>query len=300
MTQSIDKLKKSNFSAFVLHALSAATVVFLYIYYKSEPFSNATVYRYDFAGPEELSGTCTTGSVTPGQCNTDENFTKPHDLFSINVIFACLAFFIFTAFAHLFYATDGFHTGSYSRVINAGWNPYRWGEYAISASIMTVIVGLVQGIRDASTLGSLVTITAAMQLCGLAVESNLKYSFKHVNTDSVTSSTSAGWMLFAGLWGVLILNFALAVSVIDSKYEGSVPAVRIPSWVWIVVFLNLVYYALFGIVQWYHIRSRLHSPNFNYNNVEYWYIILSYVSKLSLAAGVSYGLILRTKDCPQP
>jgi vacuolar-type H+-ATPase subunit I/STV1 len=139
-----------------------------------------------------------------------------------------------------------------------------------------------------------------MQLCGLAVESNLKYSMKNVNTDSVTSSTSAGWLLFAGLWGVLILNFALAVSVIDSKYEGSVPTVRIPSWVWIVVFLNLVYYALFGIVQWYHIRSRLHSPNFSYNNVEYWYIILSYVSKLSLAAGVSYGLILRTKDCPQP
>jgi len=34
-------------------------------------------------------------------------------------------------------------------------------------------------------------------------------------------------------------------------------------------------------------------------NIEKYYIILSYAAKLGLAGGVSYGLILRTKNCKE-
>jgi hypothetical protein len=296
MIETIDKLKSKNFQAFGLHLLSAVTVIFLYNRYNTEKFASAKTYRYDIAAPADI-GQCSTGSDEPGRCNVNINFTKPKEEFSINVIYGAIAFFLITAMAHIFYATDGFKTGAYSRAINAGWNPYRWAEYAISASIMTVITGLVQGVRDTSTLSSLAVATAAMQMCGLAVESNLKYSIAKVNKDSVYASTSAGWILFVGLWGVLVYNFANIVSDVKTKYGGQDPPIVVPSWIWIVVFSQLFYYATFGILQYVHLRERISSKNFSYRHIENWYINLSFFSKLSLAAGIGYGLIFRVKDC---
>jgi hypothetical protein len=296
MVVTIDKLKSKNFQAFGWHLISAITVIIAYSYYKTEEFASAKTYRYDIASPDDILGQCSTGTEDPGRCNVNINFTKPKEEFSINVIYGAVAFFLITAFAHIFYATDGFHSGAYSRAISAGWNPYRWGEYAISASIMTVIIGLVQGIRDTSTLSSLAIITAAMQMCGLAVESNLKYSAGKVNKDSVAASTSAGWILFVGLWGVFIYNFATIVSDVKKKYGNEIPPIVVPSWIWIVVFSQLLYYASFGILQYVHIRQRM-SRNFSYLNIEQWYINLSFFAKLSLAGGIGYGLIFRVKDC---
>jgi len=293
MIDTIDKLKSKNFSAFVLHLTSAATLLYLYLHYKSEQFCIAKTYTYDIASAADILGTCSTGNQEPGQCNTEINFTKPKEVLQINIIYGALAFFLITAFAHYYYSTDGFHSGSYSRIIKQGWNPYRWAEFGISASLMTVLIGLVQGVRDTSTLSALAIMTGAMQMCGLVVESSLKYNVQP-NRDTIYAATSAAWILFAGLWGILIYNFATIVLEVNDKYDD----VSVPSWIWIVVFLQLIYYASFGVVQAVHLNRRLHDKSFKFEEIEHWYINLSFFAKLSLASGIGYGLIFRTKDCP--
>jgi hypothetical protein len=296
--QSISKLKSKNFSAFVQHLICGFVLLFLYNYYNSEQFSNAQLFRYNISGPNDIVGyaTCSTGTEEPDRCNTEIAFTKPKQEFTINVIFGAIFFFFFTALAHLYYASDGFSTGEYTRFVKAGWNPIRWGEYAVSASVMTVLVAMVQGVRDSSTVGSLAVITAAMQMCGLAVESNLKYLVKP-NQDSIYASTSAGWILFVGLWGILIYNFAIIVNDVKDKYSSNNPPIVIPAWIWFVVLSNFLFYASFGILQAVHIGQRM-KPGFSFLNIENWYINLSLISKISLAAGIGYGLIFRTRDCP--
>jgi hypothetical protein len=74
--------------------------------------------------------------------------------------------------------------------------------------------------------------------------------------------------------------------------------IQVPAWVFFIVFLQLFYYATFGYIQARHISARLSGKPYNFSSTEHSYIGLSYFSKLSLAGGIGYGLLFRTKDCP--
>jgi hypothetical protein len=218
-------------------------------------------------------------------------------MFKVNIIFGAIAFFVITAFAHAFYASDGFGSKVYSRSIAEGWNPYRWFEYATSASIMTGLTALIDGIRDVQMVAVLFVITIAMQLCGYSVESQLRgHGRLGANArDAVIGTTAVGWLLYVALWGAILTTFGFAVKDVDEKYAD--PEAKVPTWIWFIIILQAVYYALFGWVQLNHVKARLSNKPFDYMSTEKSYIGLSFTSKLSLAAGLSYGLLFRTKDC---
>jgi hypothetical protein len=302
-----EDLKRSNTIAFVAHVVSAIVIIVLYSEWPAtRTRSSFDAFRSTIAGPEDTE--CTTGTNgTPSQCNVTVGLTKPKPMISVNLIFGTIAFFVITAIAHAFYATDGFGSGSYSKAIADGWNPYRWFEYATTASIMTALISLADGIRDVQTVLLLVFITAAMQFCGYSVESQLR-GHQKIGTnakDSITGISVVGWLLFVALWSTIIATFAFVVSDINTKYADEVDPdtgdkIAVPSWIWFVVIFQLIYYALFGFVQYNHIKSRLSGLPFNYSTTEKAYIGLSFSAKLSLAAGLGYGLLWRTKDCPVP
>jgi hypothetical protein len=123
----------------------------------------------------------------------------------------------------------------------------------------------------------------------------------------VTASTISGWLLFATLWLVLLWSFASLVSQVNDKYSGTTDPVtgdpvKVPAWIWFIVIMQLIYYGLFGYVQARHIQGRLKAAKqgqqYSYLTTERQYILLSYWAKLSLASGIGYGLVFRTKDCP--
>jgi len=305
--ETFENLVKSNKTAAAAHFLCALTVIVLYMVWKNtHPYLSTEVFRSTIAGPD-TPDTCNTNPVNgePNQCNVNVGLTKPVYMFKVNIIFGAVSFFVITAFAHAFYATDGFGSKAYSNALAQGWNPYRWFEYATTASIMTLITGLVDGIRDVQTILILTAITAAMQFCGYSVESQLRGHAK-VNLmarDSVISSTAVGWILYVTLWASILAAFAYAVHDVNTKYEGhfesdGVTPIKVPAFVWFIIISQAIYYALFGFVQFNHIRGRLSGKPFDYLKTEKAYIGLSFTSKLSLAAGLSYGLLFRTKDCP--
>ena len=305
--ETFQSLVKSNELAAAAHLISALTVIALYLVWKNtHPYLSAEVFRNTIAGPE-TPDTCNTNPVDgePNQCNVNVGLTKPVYMFKVNIIFGAVAFFVITAFAHAFYASDGFGSKAYSSVLAQGWNPYRWFEYATTASIMTLITGLVDGIRDMQTILILTAITAAMQFCGFSVESLLRGQGKLslMARDSVMSSTAVGWLLYLTLWTSILVAFAYAVHDVNTKYEGTfesdgVTPIKVPTWVWFIIISQAVYYALFGFVQLNHIRGRFSGKAFDYLKTEKAYIGLSFFAKISLAAGLSYGLLFRTKDCP--
>lgn len=301
------RLRTQNWLAMAAHLVSGIIVLAAYNYYTAvPPRAEIQSFRYQIAGPTTPDQCTSSGAppVEPSQCSIETSFQAPKAVASWNVIYATVAFFFITAAAHFFYATDAFGSGGYSSNVAAGWNPYRWFEYGVTASLMSVIIGLVDGTRDTATLAALALITAAMQFCGFSVEASLR-GFGPVSSgarDAVFGSTLAGWLLFAALWGVLIYVFATVVSDVNTLYEGQVDPegkpVRVPAWIWFIVFMQLVYYASFGIVQAVHVSARLSDKPFSYYAIETWYIYLSFFAKLSLASGIGYGLIWRVRDCP--
>jgi hypothetical protein len=308
------RLTRNNWLAAAAHLLSFITLVILYaVWPAAQTRSSADTFRYQIAGPAALPGEttptqCTTegDNYIPGKCNIRANFQQPKKVASFNVIYGAMFFFLFTAAAHFFYASDGVGTGSYSRAVASGWNPYRWFEYAASASVMTALIALVQGTRDTSLILVLALATAAMQFCGFSVESQLRGvgPLSAKAKDSVVGSTIVGWLLFVAIWGALIYGFASVVQDVNDKFKGQIDPdtnknVEVPAWIWYIVIAQLLYYASFGAVQFWHIWKRFkNDQKFKYADAEGWYIQLSFWAKLSLASGIGYGLLFRVKDCP--
>ena len=300
-------LLKSNWIACATHLVTALIILVLYIKWPaSHDRSVVSTYRYKLAGPlGDPVDTCRTSTEVSGECSVDFAYQLPTKQIGIHVIYGCIAFFAITAGAHAFYATDGFGSGAYLNAIREGWNPFRWYEYAASASLMTVLIGLSTGTRDLPTLILGALLTMGMQFNGFSIESLLRGTSsvtKHAR-DTISSSTLSAWCLFVGLWAVLYYNFAFVVKDVKDLYAGetdptSGQPIKVPEWIWFVVLLQLVYYASFGIVQAMHVNKRLHNMPFTYADTEHSYIFLSYFAKLSLASGLSYGLLFRTKDCP--
>jgi len=161
---------------------------------------------------------------------------------------------------------------------------------------MSVLIGLTVGARDVTTLFALATITIAMQLNGFSVESMLRGPILDTTEKSIEGATYSAWVLFAALWSIIVYSFVKLVSDVNQLYDD--PEVKVPSWIFLVVLVQLIQYALFGFVQRDHVQSRLgYKASKSYFDIEKRYIKLSYIAKLSLAAGLSYGLLFRTKDC---
>jgi len=312
-------LAKTNAIAAVVHFVTALLIVFLYNHWPathSRAYFKA--YRMQVAGPLTLN-ICTTDGLQsgnyedeavnkPGQCTVDIAYQQPKDVVSVNLIYGVLAFFFFTAGAHLFYATDAFGLGHYSKALAQGWNPYRWFEYGVSASIMIVLIGLTIGVRDVGTLVALMTMNTSMQFTGYAVESALRQDTSQIVVrDTISIINSVGWTLFLGTWVILFYNFSTVVSDVGSKYKGLVQPngqpIKVPSWVWFIILIQVFQFATFGFVSNKHMKAKFASDlgrgdsEYSYYGTEFAYIGLSYSAKLALAAGLGYGLLFRIKDC---
>jgi hypothetical protein len=303
-----EKLLNTNKIAAAAHLASFAGVLVLYIVWShARPHTTAQTYRYTIAGPNQLGPSGCNSDPTgpaPGQCNTNTVFAPPAKMFTYNVIYCVMFFFLFTAAAHMYYATNGFGSGSYLRAIKDGWNPYRWLEYGISASVMSVLIGYSLGVHDGFQLLCLAIITAAMQGCGFIAEASMTRGLK-LNPRVLWGSTFAGWLLFVGLWIPLIATFAYLVQDVNDKFKGDIDpntdrAISVPSWVWFIVIVEFVQYALFGLVQRGHIHGMLtgSATVSSYPKTELKYLMLSFTAKLALAGGLSYGLLWRTHNCP--
>lgn len=315
-------LKSLNIYACVLHSLCFIALLILYLVFKkTKPKANIKLFRYEITGPitetvppiyPDTLSYCSTGAATspnPGQCVVAPNFQQPKKVSMINIIVSCLVFFGITAIAHGLYAWDGFNN-FYSNAIYDGWNPYRWFEYALSASLMSVILGAVQGSVDITTILFMGGVTAAMQFNGYSTESVMRKTIVrdigYVQKDVIFGSSFSAWLLFAFLWFCNLYSFTVLINDVKNKYDGVIDPetnkqIKVPNFVYFIVAIQFFNYASFGFIQLYQIIKNWNVKDYtrllNFENIEKYYLILSFAAKLGLAGGVSYGLILRTKNC---
>lgn len=295
-------LEKLNIYAIYAHVISLIIIGLIYILLpKTQKFAKTQAFRYQLPTNAQVAGTCNSdgqaGAIT-GKCQIETPFPPPLKAGSFNVIYGVLIFFALTAFAHLYYATDGFKTGKYSEALANGWNPYRWVEYGASASIMTVLIASTLGIRDANHLTSLVFINLALQMCGFIVEAGILGN----NATVVKGATLAGWTLFLGMWGPIIYAFYTVYDDVNKKYGNNIDPstgkkVAIPNFVWTIVIFQLFAFFQFGQIQFGQVRDYLKGTPKPFEVYEKKYVKLSFASKIALASGLGYGLLLRTSGC---
>jgi hypothetical protein len=186
---------------------------------------------------------------------------------------AVSVFLLLSAVAHFSLATFGFKW--YEKSLKKGMNPVRFYEYALSSSLMIVLIGMLVGMWDIGSLILIFGLNAMMNLFGIAMEKQNQ------------TTTKTDWMNFvygciAGIipWVVIMMYFLGAINSGDAKPPAFVYAI-IPT---IFVFFNI--FAINMFLQYKKI-----GPWKDYLYGERVYIILSLAAKTALAWMIFSGTL---------
>ncbi len=189
-----------------------------------------------------------------------------------------ILFLMITAAAHVFYAASP----RYPAWVREGWNPGRWLEYAITATIMVIIIGFLDGTRSPDALLLLAAATAVTMAFGWLGERRGVKGARDGTTDGV--EWTASLLLFLATWAALGYNFFSQVA--DASGEGEN---KPPSWLWAVFFSQLVFFGLFaGVRAWHAGQASLVD---SFPRAELGYMVLSLSAKATLAGLVAGGLV---------
>ncbi len=183
---------------------------------------------------------------------------------------AVAVFLLLSAVAHFYLATVGYKR--YVANLQQERNPIRFYEYALSSSVMIVVIALLVGIYELGALIALFGVNAAMNLFGISMENE-----NRVRPDGTRGTVNWASYIYgcvAGIvpWIVIAWYFLASVTSGDEGPPGFVYAI-VPT---LFVFFNI--FAVNMILQY-----RKVGPWKNYLFGERFYIVLSLTAKTVLA-----------------
>ena len=185
----------------------------------------------------------------------------------VPLAWATASFLFLSALFHFIIASPvGF--GGYKSELRRGRNRFRWVEYAISSTLMILLISLVTGITDLAALISLAFANAAMILFGWIMEM--------VNHQDHRTWWTPFWFgCIAGIGPWLAIAIYIAVNVNQGDGEGP------PGFVYGIIFTIFFFFNTFAINQWLQYRRIGKWSDYVYGETVY--IVLSLVAKSLLA-----------------
>jgi len=182
-------------------------------------------------------------------------------------------FLLLSATAHFYLSTIGYKR--YVENLRKGQNPVRFYEYALSSSLMIVLIGMLVGIWDLGSIILMFGINAMMNLFGIMMEYHNQYTKK-------TNWTAFIYGSIAGLipWIIIFIYFLSAINSSGAKPPAFVYAI-IPT---IFVFFNI--FAINMVLQYKKVGKWK-----EYIFGEKVYIILSLLAKTALAWMIFAGTL---------
>ena len=183
-------------------------------------------------------------------------------------------FLLLSAVAHFTIASPGVF-GWYVRNLKKGINYARWYEYAFSASLMIVLIGMLCGLYDLAVLLMAFTLTAVMNLCGLMMEVH----------NQLTEKTNWTPYIIGCIAGI-VPWIAIAIYFFGSLATAGD---TVPTFVYFILPTLFVFFFSFALNM--VLQYRKVGPWRDYVFGERVYILLSLVAKSALAWQVFAGTL---------
>jgi hypothetical protein len=144
---------------------------------------------------------------------------------------ATATFLLISAVAHFYLATIGYDR--YIGNLKKGMNPVRFYEYALSSSLMIVLIGMLSGVWDLGAILALFGINAMMNLFGIMMEYHNQYTEK-------TDWTAFIYGSIAGIvpWIVIVVYFVGSINSGEAKP---------PAFVYAIIPILFVFFNIFAI-----------------------------------------------------
>ncbi len=175
------------------------------------------------------------------------------------------AFLLISAVAHFYLATVG--NKKYKTNLARGMNPTRFYEYALSSSLMIVLIGMLSGLWDLGAIILIFGLNAMMNLFGIMMEYHNEGKEKP-NWISFIYGSMAGIIP----WIVIFIHFIGSVNSGEAKP---------PDFVYIINPTLFVFFNIFAVNM--VLQYKKVGPWKDYLFGERTYIVLSLVSKSILA-----------------
>ena len=182
-------------------------------------------------------------------------------------------FLLLSAVAHALISIPKKLNEKYNSDLSKGINKFRWFEYALSSSVMIVLISTLFGIYDIGSLILIFVVNASMNLFGLVME-----QLNSKRTDGKTNWGPFVWGSIAGIapW-VVILIYMFGTGNLD----------MVPWFVWAIVGTYFVAFNTFPINMILQYKKVGKWTDYLYG--ERTYIVLSLVAKSILAWLVLFG-----------
>jgi hypothetical protein len=182
-------------------------------------------------------------------------------------------FLLLSALAHFALSTFGYNW--YVAKLKSGMNPARFYEYALSSSLMIVLIGMLVGVSDLGALILMFGINAMMNLFGIMME-------LHNQTTKKTDWTAYIYGCLAGIvpWIVIFLYFYGSLGSSSAKP---------PAFVYAIVPTIFVFFSIFAVNM--VLQYKKVGPWKDYLFGERMYIVLSLLAKTALAWQIWVGTL---------
>jgi hypothetical protein len=229
-----------------------------------------------------------------GEYNRPWSEGRDHGTLPVSALIALLAVFtMITGLVHIL-AYGRSPGGWYQRSVDQGQNWVRWIEYAITATIMVVVIAITCGTNSTDVLILMGVSTLCCMLCGYLSEAT---ATTHFRVSAV--ATLVGWMLLIAVFSLVVRRFASIYR--QSQEDGRDGRDGPPAWVWVILICLTLLFGVFGFIHLVHMRKQWKSrASITFNRrIETSYTIASIVSKTLLVSMMGYGLFARTRD-PKP
>lgn len=199
--------------------------------------------------------------------------TQTDTLFNLPFLPLTASFLLISALFHFIIAIP--YKNKYVEDLAQGINKLRWYEYALSSSLMIILISSLFGVRDVAVFALIALSNAAMNLFGLDME------LLNAGTSKVGKKTN--WLPF--IFGSII---GLAPWVAIAFYIGVNPNLgQVPGFVWAILITYFVAFNTFPVNMWLQYAGIGKFKNYLYG--ERGYIILSLVAKSILTWLVLFG-----------
>jgi len=198
--------------------------------------------------------------------------TEPKEAGTLPFGILVASFLFLSALAHFVIAFPGINK-VYNDNIKKGINPFRWYEYALSSSIMIVLIATLFGVYAIDTLILIFCLNASMNLFGYLMEKMNQFT------------TRTNWTPF--IFGS-IAGFAPWVVIAMSTF-GNSDLSKVPWFVFALTFSYFFFFNMFPVNMILQYKKVGRWSNYLYG--ERVYIVLSLVAKTVLAWIVFAGVM---------
>ena len=193
-------------------------------------------------------------------------------IYQVRVGLLCALFLLISTIDHLVVASP-FANRWYVKNLKKHVNYARWYDYALSSSVIILVIALVSGVYDIAALIPLFCLNATMNLFGLMME-------LHNQKTEKTNWTAFIFGSFAGVipWIVIVLYFV-----------GATQNASVPTFIYYILASLAFFFLLFPLNVFLQYKKVGRWNDYLYG--EYVYVILSIVAKTALAWQVFAGTL---------